>query len=56
MNVFDTEYFPTPDSLIGKMIAPFHEQLTKRTILEHGTIVSFLNSVASRKGHYILSL
>lgn len=46
MNVFDTEYFPTPDSLIGKMIAPFHEQLTKRTILEpsagSGSILDYI--------------
>jgi hypothetical protein len=34
MNIFDTEYFPLPDTLIGKMIAPYFDQIRRRTFLE----------------------
>jgi len=30
MNVFYTEYYPTPSILIGKMIAPFYDQFRSK--------------------------
>ena len=46
MNVFDPEFYPTPDAVIKKMVEPYADRIGTATILEpsagSGAIVDFL--------------
>ena len=46
MNLFDPEFFPTPDEVIARMVEPYTDRLAKATILEpsagNGAILEFI--------------
>lgn len=47
MNIFDPEFYPTPEKVIATMVAPYADRIHKATILEpsagNGAILDYLN-------------
>lgn len=53
MNVFDKEFYPTPDEVIARMVEPYAERLATATILEpsagSGAIMDFITEKGLEK-------